>query len=497
MASLLDIFYDNEKEEQRRRSLERAIGRQAARTPIDTEFGLLSSAARSRTPARRGDYPEIEETLGRLRPREVEAAYEMGREQGLKAAALGQDIPSVMQLTPEEIERAGVEGAMSAMVDPDAYGRAFVSPVQERAAEIAQSMGPVMSRMGAAGQAMVDPDAYERMYGSTAEAVGDAIKTAAGSVYTGLTDPSVVQPSADDNVLQRAMKSGVGRVQQGVGALTDLATSPLVAARDIGRYLGSPVDDPYIPDYMEAIGTRIDAAKQRKAVEDAQEPLLKEARRILSEREQAVTAPQTEDMDSPPESVTKQQAEETAAKAVTAAATRSPSSLLGDVTIDEGLLASPRMSSPRRQQEALLGSLPSQLQDLMIAYGRQQAAQPQLVTAADLDKLRPITPATLFAGAEELRKARQAAADKLSLSQRQLDVRENVAKLRRSGTLSDLEYTVMMKANRVGYKNLNQVEKDIYNKATDKPEIQRLMERGDEMPSDGVTIGGYTVKTVS
>mgnify|MGYP000161911106 FL=1 len=70
---LLDFVFGSE-DEQRRRSLERAIERQSSRTPSDVEYGLLSSAMRSRTPAR-SDYPEVSATLGGIRPREVNAAY--------------------------------------------------------------------------------------------------------------------------------------------------------------------------------------------------------------------------------------------------------------------------------------------------------------------------------------------------------------------------------------------------------------------------------------
>lgn len=444
---LLDYYYSNDAE-QRRRSMERAIERQSGRTPADVEYGLLSSAMRSRTPARAGDYPEIEATLGTIRPREVDAAYEMGRQEGMKAAALSSSIPSVMQLTPAEIDRAGVEGAMAAITDPEAYKRGIVSPVQQRASEIATSAQPFMNT------------------------AGDALQTAAGSIYTGLTDPSVVQPSPQDTVLQRGLKGVVGPIQQGVGALGDLATSPLVAARDIGMYLGSSADDPYVPDYMEAIGTRMDAAKQRSAVESSQAAKLAEARRILAEREESAASPQTEDMDSPPESVINQQAQQKAADAVIAKATSNPPSLLGPETVDDGLLS----SSPRRQQNAALAALPSQLQDLMIAYGRQQASQPQLVTAADLDKLRPITAASLLAGASDVRTAREAAKEKKALKERELDIEEKVATLRRGGKVSQLEYDVMMKAAKSGYDSLSKVEKDMYNKVTSKPDVLRFME---------------------
>lgn len=473
--SLLDYLYNNDAE-QRRRSMERAIERQSRRTPADVEYGLLSSAVRSRTPARRGDYPEIEETLGRLRPREVDAAYEMGRQEGIKAAALSRDIPSVMQMTPAEVQRSGIEGAMAAMTDPEAYKRGVVSPVQQRASEIATAAQPFVSR------------------------AGDALQTAAGSVYTGLTDPSVVQPSAQDNVLQRALKGGVGTIQQGVGALGDLATSPLVAARDIGMYLGSSADNPYVPDYMEAISTRIDAANQRSSLEDAQASQLAEARRILAEREKSASpsdvgasAPQTEDMDSPPNGAVRQQAEKSASDAVRAAATANPSSLLGSATIDDGLLS----LEPRRQQASVLGGLPSQLQDLVIAYGRQKASQPQLVTAADLDKIRPITGASLLAGASDVRAAREAAEEKKALKERELDIKEKAASLRRSGTVSQIEYNVIMRAAKKGYNSLSKVEKDIYNKVTNKPEVFRFMELGDQNADGGVRVGNYNVKRVS
>jgi hypothetical protein len=65
-------------------------------------------------------YPEIDATLGGLRPREISAMSDMEAEVGRRAAGFSEDIPSVMQLTPNEIRAIGAR---------EAVNRAILSPV--------------------------------------------------------------------------------------------------------------------------------------------------------------------------------------------------------------------------------------------------------------------------------------------------------------------------------------------------------------------------------
>lgn len=101
----------------RRDSLERAIRRLP--NELERNYSFIDTAAASRTPARRGMYPEIDASLGGLRPMEIRAMADRERQIGERAALLGRDIPSVMQLTPNEIRLAGLQGALdAAILDP-------------------------------------------------------------------------------------------------------------------------------------------------------------------------------------------------------------------------------------------------------------------------------------------------------------------------------------------------------------------------------------------
>ena len=110
-----------DEDEQRRRSLERAV----ARAPLDLQrnYQTIDAAMASRTPARAGMYPEIDATLGGLRPREISAMSDMEAEIGRRAAGFSEDIPSVMQLTPNEIRAIGAQGAVRSVLDPSSYSR--------------------------------------------------------------------------------------------------------------------------------------------------------------------------------------------------------------------------------------------------------------------------------------------------------------------------------------------------------------------------------------
>jgi hypothetical protein len=117
-----------DEDEQRRRSLERAV----ARAPLDLQrnYQTIDAAMASRTPARAGMYPEIDATLGGLRPREISAMSDMEAEIGRRAAGLSEDIPSVMQLTPNEIRAIGAQGAVRSALDPSSYSQ-FVEGLSE------------------------------------------------------------------------------------------------------------------------------------------------------------------------------------------------------------------------------------------------------------------------------------------------------------------------------------------------------------------------------
>lgn len=468
--NLLDFVFDDENE-RRRRSLERAIERQQNRTPADVEYGLLSSAMRSRTPAR-ADYPEVAATLGRLRPREVDAAYEMGRQEGLKAAALSSEIPSVMPLTEDEVIKRGLQGVETAVMNPDSYRRTFLEPASQAASDLANRASPYV-------------DDFVNI-----------AKTGLGSIYTGLTDPSVVEPSEEDTVLQRALRSGVGGIQGGLRFAGDLASLPFDAARDVGMYLGSSAEDPYVPQYIkdaaEAYNIRSEAAAARDAVLEGQADALKRANEIIAQREAALKsgAEKVEKADTARDDAVASSATASATKAVMDAASSQPQSLL-DTQVGGGLLGQPRTSAT----PSLLSDAATNIQDLLVAYGRQQAAQPQLVTGADLAKLRPITAATLLAGARDEGVAREQRQEKSSLAQRKLDVEESIARLRRAGSVDNLEYNVLMKAQRLGFNALSKTEKDIYNAAIKKPEILQIMEMQGANPSvaSGNTANRFTV----
>ena len=469
--NLLDFIFDDENEK-RKRSLERAIERQQNRTPLDVEYGLLSSAMRSRTPAR-ADYPEISATLGGLRPREVDAAYEMGRQEGMKAAARSSDIPSVMQLTEDEVFRRGLEGVGRAAMNPDSYRKTFLEPAGQAASTLANRASTLANRASPYVDDFVD-----------------VARTGLGSIYTGLTDPSVVEPSEDDTVLQRALKSGVGNIQGGLRFAGDLAALPFDAARDVGMYLGSSAEDPFVPQYIkdaaEAYNLRSQSADAIKAVEKSQEEALKRAKEIIDKREAAPES-QVKKEDKPDsvssDNVSVSDANRAAVNAITNAVSASPQSLL-ETQVNDGLLGQRAPSE-----------LGQQLQDLLVAYGRQQAAQPQLVTADDLAKLRPITPATLLAGARDERVAREKRQEKSKLAQRKLDVEESIARLRRAGSVDNLEYNVLIKASNFGYNSLSKTERDIYNAAIKKPEILQIMEMQGSNPSiaSGNTANRFTV----
>lgn len=107
--------------ERRRRSLERAI----PRAPLDLQrnYQTINSAMASRTPARAGMYPEIDATLGGLRPREIAAVSDMEAEIGRRAAGFSEDIPSVMQLTPNEVRAIGAQGAVRSALAPSSYSQ--------------------------------------------------------------------------------------------------------------------------------------------------------------------------------------------------------------------------------------------------------------------------------------------------------------------------------------------------------------------------------------
>lgn len=110
--------------EEQRRSLERAVLRAPQQLRRDTG-GLLAAASESRTPARASDYPEIADAVRGVgfRGRELTAALDRQAEIGQKAAGYSQDIPSVMQLTPNEIRAIGAQGAVSSALDPSNYSQ--------------------------------------------------------------------------------------------------------------------------------------------------------------------------------------------------------------------------------------------------------------------------------------------------------------------------------------------------------------------------------------
>jgi len=139
-----------------------------------------------------------------------------------------------------------------------------------------------------------------------------------------------------------------------------------------GQFLAQPAPD---MTFSEAMQLRSEAERERQKVADAQAADLAQAEEI-SKGNQAVA------------------------------------SIAGAIPPDAqaGLLQSPVAVAPA--QQGLLGKLPStlaqNLRDAIIAQGTLEAGMPQLVTAADLDKIRRTTPATVLAQMEKTRAAREA-----------------------------------------------------------------------------------------
>ena len=155
--------------EQRRRSMERAV----ARAPLDLQrnYKTIDAAMASRTPARAGMYPEIDATLGGLRPREISAMSDMESEIGRRAAGLSDDIADVIPLTRGEEVMAGLRGAYGAVFNPDSYGKLIddalrpATDVQSVAADAAVQRRALQGRMAeapsatAANESVVDAKA--------------------------------------------------------------------------------------------------------------------------------------------------------------------------------------------------------------------------------------------------------------------------------------------------------------------------------------------------
>lgn len=310
-----------DEDEQRRRSLERAVGRAPVQLNRDVG-GLLGSAAMSRSPARAADYPEIAEAVRGtgFRQRELDAALDRRAEIGQKAAGYSADIPSVMQLTPNEIRAIGLQGA----------AQNLLSPLE------------------------------------SAEALS--------------------QESEDDTVIGRAGKTALG-------ALANLGGNFPHMAGELFRYAMSPADDPYefekdrvTREAQKSEVTRADALKASDKAAAIAQKIIDGREAELTEDEKAIAGPVAQ----------KAAAEISVAGGAPAQATAQQ---------QRGLLQSGATPSVG----GLLAGFGQDLTDVLAAYGTLQASQPALVTADDLDKLRPITGPQIIAQTQKIKRQREAA----------------------------------------------------------------------------------------
>lgn len=304
--------------EQQRRSLERAIGRAPNDIRRDAG-GILGSASMSRTPARAQDYPEVAAAVrgSGFRPQEIQAALGRRAEIGQKAAGYSADIPSVMQLTPNEIRAIGAQGA---------------------AQNIVEKFGPY--------------------FGMAADTAKDLMSYAAGDSYE------------------------------------------LEGAR-VGREAS-------------------DAAQARKAALDSQKTALSAAKKVQAGKVDDLTEDE------------KKVAQEASGAIAQAGSAASGVGATQAAPAQAGLLGGGAQSS---SLSGLLGGIGQNAKDFIMAYGALQAASPQLVTADDLDKLRPISGPMVLAQAEKMKEAREAR-DLAAYSTATKQMKERLALLKQQQGLS-------------------------------------------------------------
>jgi hypothetical protein len=419
----------------RREELQRAIQRNQ-QSLLNDGPSFLRGAQRSRTAARPNDYPEVTDSLGNVRNREMEAAYQMGQEAGRKASLLSNDIPSVMQNTPLETTNAGIFGAQQAVADPRSYARlgsGLRSGLQSGINKL--NTGPLGEGVRGANSFVDD--------------VAGVIGTGVGSIYAGLTDPSVVQRSPDDTVAGALLKGGVGGIQSGVSLLGDAVNFPLRGAREIGMILGSSADSPYIPETFRTA----QMANEQGAVRDA---LLKksnaEAAPYQKAAEEVIDKNKVTESDSPEVVVAKAAAAQGVANS---GLLTSPEQGVDQTSLLNKNSDVDKTSGGRGLATSLLGGFG----DVLSAYGRQQANRPTLVTLDDLDKLRPITGATLMAGAKDIQTEREKVAAAQAAATRALDIKEA-----QGMKLSQSEVMARILEKSANGEEMSAGEREIYNK---------------------------------
>lgn len=269
---------------ERRRSLERRIQRLAEEEMRNMNPGLVGPALASRRISR----PEYEEFYsdpnmpgytdtipGRIFDAEIEERKRIGQE----AAALGADIPSVMQLTDEEVQMAGLRGAEQAASDPENYKRlasSALDAIVDTGKSAAQNVYDAIYGFGYDNQEAIDRGVAAA--GAAGRAIQQGAETAYGSIREGLTNRELSAPQEGDTVLQRAGRDALGGIQSLASGIYDVAASPFRGAEEIGRYLGSSADAPEVPDAFIAL----DQAMARRGVRQDMERQLEMAQAVQS-----------------------------------------------------------------------------------------------------------------------------------------------------------------------------------------------------------------------